>query len=121
LFAGELDGVDDDDPVALGSDQLFGAELTKDAYHDLTNRTASVGQFPLAHKDVQITACGHALGCRVEQVPSDPLTNRRECAARNLGDKTLHPFAELGEQGAGDSDVRPGQPTRHRRQHSHEL
>ena len=28
--------------------------------------------------------------------------NHRECAAGNLGDKTLHPFAELGEQGAGD-------------------
>ena len=102
LCAGKLDGVDDDDPVAFGSDQLFGAELTKDAYHDLTNRTDSVGQFPLAHKDVQFTACEHALGGKVEQVPSDPLANRRECAAGNLGDKTLHPFAELGEQGAGD-------------------
>jgi hypothetical protein len=27
LFAAELDGVDDDDPVALGSDQFFGAEF----------------------------------------------------------------------------------------------
>ena len=96
--ARELDGVDDDDPVAFGSDQLFGAELTKDTYHHLTNRADSVGQFPLAHKDVQFTACGHALGCKVEQVPSDPLANRRECAARNFGDKTLHAFAELGEQ-----------------------
>jgi hypothetical protein len=115
LFAGELDGVDDDDPVALGSDQFFGAEFTKDTYYNLTNRTDSVGQFPLAHKDVQFVACGHALGCQVEQVPSNPLANRRECAAGNLGDEALHPFAELGEQGAGDSYVHPGQPTRHRR------
>ena len=35
-------------------------------------------------------------------MPSDPLANRRECAGRNLGDKALHPFAELGEQDAGD-------------------
>lgn len=114
LYAAELDGVDDDDPIALGSNQFFGAELAKDAYHNLTNRADRVGQIPLAHEDAQFTVCRHALRCQVEQVPGNPLANRRECATRNLGDEALHPVAELGEQDAGDSYVRPGQATRHR-------
>jgi hypothetical protein len=35
-------GVEDDDPVALGSDQLFGAELPKHTHNNLTNRTDNV-------------------------------------------------------------------------------
>ena len=46
LFAAELDGVEDHDPVALGSDQFFGAKLAKDSYHDLTNRADRVGYVP---------------------------------------------------------------------------
>jgi hypothetical protein len=61
LFAGELDEVDDDDPVALCPDQSFRAELAKDTYHDLTHRADGVGQFSLADKDVQFAACGRAL------------------------------------------------------------
>lgn len=87
LFAAELDGVDEDDPVALGSDQFFAAEFTKDTYRDLTNRADRVGQFPLAHEDVQFAVYGHAWGCQVEQMAGDPLPNRRECAAGNLGDE----------------------------------
>ena len=63
VFAAELDGVDYDDPVALGSDQFFGAELAKDTYHDLTNRADRMLKRTIPSNDwIDEIAALHATG-----------------------------------------------------------
>jgi hypothetical protein len=114
-------GVEDDDPVALGSDQLFGAELPKHTHNNLTNRTDNV-----ASSRWLTRTCSSSRA----DMPCDAKSSR--CRATRWGTVVNAPpeisatkpctrSLSSGSKAARDSYDHRRLPTRHRRQHSYEL
>jgi len=66
------------------ADELLGAQFTEYTRHHFAHRSDAVGEILLAHARRQL-AGGRIPSCgEIEQVPRDPLANRRERVAREL-------------------------------------